>query len=244
MSEEEKRATALAPPDYDASRYPRPSVTVDVVILSIQGNDLKALLVQRGEPPYAGMWAIPGGFVRMDEDLLDAARRKLAEETGLHNVYLEQLYTFGAPDRDPRTRVITVAYFALVSGAMLRDQQLQASTDTSDVGWFSVYDLPPLAFDHAAIVEYALKRLRGKLTYTNIAAALLPPEFSLTELQKVYEIILHQPLDKRNFRKKMQPSDPPRPDDPSPLEHTGRTRMIGKHRPARLFRFRPDALDW
>ncbi len=244
MSEEEKRSTALALPDYDASRYPRPSVTVDVVIFSIQGNDLKALLVQRNASPYAGMWAIPGGFVRMAEDLLDAARRELAEETGLHDVYLEQLYTFGAPERDPRTRVITVAYFALVSGATLRDQQLQASTDTSDVRWFSIYDLPALAFDHIAIVEYAMQRLRGKLTYTNIAAALLPPEFSLTELQKVYEIILHQPLDKRNFRKKMQPSDPPRPDDPSPLEATGRTRMIGKHRPARLFRFRPDALDW
>lgn len=244
MSEAAKQNDIQLPANYDPNRYPRPSVTVDVVIFSTQSNDLKVLLVQRKGQPFAGMWAIPGGFVRMEEDLLDAARRELGEETGLHDVYLEQLYTFGKPDRDPRTRVITVSYFALVNSATLRDQQLQASTDTTDVRWFSVYDLPPLAFDHTAIVEYALKRLRGKLTYTNIAAALLPPEFSLTELQKVYEIILHQPLDKRNFRKKMQPSDPPRPEEPGPLEYTGRTRMIGKHRPARLYRFRPDALDW
>src|SRR6476646_1397791 len=120
MSEVAKRDAGQPPTNYDASRYPRPSVTVDVVIFSTQSNDLKVLLVQRKGQPFAGMWAIPGGFVRMEEDLLDAARRELSEETGLHDVYLEQLYTFGEPHRDPRTRVITVAYFALISSDLLR----------------------------------------------------------------------------------------------------------------------------
>src|SRR5579859_4400854 len=161
---------------YDASKYERPSVTVDVVMMSLRLRDLQVLLVKRGAWPYEGMWAIPGGFVNIDESLETAAKRELQEETEVENVYLEQLYTFGDPGRDPRTRVITVVYFALLDSERLH---VKAASDAADVGWFSVYDLPPLAFDHAKILDYTLNRLRGKLDYTTIAFSLLPEQFTL-----------------------------------------------------------------
>ncbi|WP_322480422.1 NUDIX hydrolase, partial [Thermogemmatispora sp.] len=133
---------------YDPSKYERPSVTVDVVMMSIRQSDLQVLLVKRRSWPYEGMWAIPGGFVRIDESLEDAAKRELREETGVQDVYLEQLYTFGDPGRDPRMRVITVVYYALLDSERL---QVRAADDASDVGWFSMYNLPELAFDHAKI---------------------------------------------------------------------------------------------
>jgi 8-oxo-dGTP diphosphatase len=176
------------------------------------------------------MWAIPGGFVKMDESLEEAAKRELQEETGVQDVYLEQLYTFGDPGRDPRTRVITVVYFALLDSERL---QVRAADDAVNVGWFSVYNLPQLAFDHERILEYALNRLRGKLAYTTIAFSLLPEQFTLHELQRVYEIILHRRLDKRNFRKKILST--------GILEDTGAKKMEGTHRPARLYRFNPAA---
>src|SRR5437868_7344996 len=176
---------------YDASKYDRPSVTVDVVMMSLHQRDLQVLLVKRRSWPFEGCWAIPGGFVKVDESLETAAKRELQEETTLENVYLEQLYTFGDPGRDPRTRVITVVYFALLDSARL---QVRAADDAADVGWFSVYQLPPLAFDHEQILHYALARLRGKLDYTTIAFSLLPEQFTLRELQRVYEIILHRKL--------------------------------------------------
>jgi ADP-ribose pyrophosphatase YjhB (NUDIX family) len=213
---------------YDASKYDRPSVTVDVVMMSLRQRDLQVLLVKRRSWPYEGMWAIPGGFVNRDESLEKAAKRELQEETGVQDVYLEQLYTFGDPRRDPRTRVITVVYFALLDSERL---QVRAADDAVDVGWFSVYDLPALAFDHAKILEYALNRLRGKLDYTTIAFSLLPEQFTLYELQRVYEIILHRKLDKRNFRKKILST--------GILEDTGAKKMEGTHRPARLYRFNP-----
>src|ERR1700719_1536102 len=151
--------------NYDASKYERPSVTVDVVMMSLRQRDLHVLLVKRRSWPYEGMWAIPGGFVLMDESLETAAKRELQEETGVHDVYLEQLYSFGDPRRDPRTRVITVVYFALLDSERL---QVKPASDAADVGWFSVYNLPSLAFDHAKILEYTLNRLRGKLDYTTI----------------------------------------------------------------------------
>ncbi len=217
---------------YDASKYDRPSVTVDVIMMSLRQRDLQVLLVKRRLWPYEGMWAIPGGFINMDESLEEAAKRELQEETNVQNVYLEQLYTFGDPGRDPRTRVITVVYFALLNSERL---QVRAADDAADVGWFSVYALPPLAFDHEKIIIYALNRLRGKLDYTTIAFNLLPEQFTLRELQRVYEIILHESLDKRNFRKKILST--------GILEDTGIKKMEGTHRPARLYRFNPSAKD-
>src|SRR5215467_5650883 len=175
---------------YDVSKYERPSVTVDVLMMSLRQRDLQILLIKRGSWPYEGMWAIPGGFINMDESLETAAKRELQEETGVQDVYLEQLYTFGDPGRDPRTRVITVVYFALLDSERL---QVKAASDAANVGWFSVYALPLLAFDHEQIIEYALNRLRGKLDYTTIAFNLLPEQFTLRELQRVYEIIEHKP---------------------------------------------------
>jgi 8-oxo-dGTP diphosphatase len=217
---------------YDASKWQHPSVTADVVILSLQEGDLKVLLVKRRRWPYEGYWAIPGGFVEMRESLEESARRELEEETGLRDIYMEQLYTFGDPERDPRTRVITVAYLALVDYQQLHPQP---SDDAGDVGWFSMYDLPPLAFDHAKILDYTMKRLRGKLEYTTIGFQFLPSMFTLSELQQVYQVILgpERKLDKRNFRKKIVST--------GILESTGEMKMEGTHRPARLYRFNPKA---
>jgi 8-oxo-dGTP diphosphatase len=181
--------------------YPRPSVTVDCVVFGLDADaDLKVMLIERGEEPFAGRWALPGGFVRMDEDLESAARRELAEETGLSRVFLEQLFTFGRVDRDPRGRVISVAYYALVN---LPEHAVKASTDARSAAWFAVADLPPLAFDHEQIVETALLRLKGKVRYQPIGFELLPRKFTLSQLQKLYETVLERELDKRNFRKKV-----------------------------------------
>ena len=174
-------------------------ITVDIVIFTIQAGVLKVLLVKRGIPPFAGRFAIPGGFVHEDEDLDQAALRELREETGVADVYLEQLYSFGDVGRDPRGRVITVAYFALISA----DRPLRAGTDAAEARWWAVDQLPTLAFDHAAILSYALERLRNKLEYTTVGFQLLPEKFTLTELQEVYEAILGKRLDKRNFRRKL-----------------------------------------
>ncbi len=212
--------------DYDPSKYERPSVTVDIVIFTIRDNDLKVLLIKRKLPPYQNFWAIPGGFVKIDESLEEAAFRELKEETGVLDVYLEQLYTFGDPGRDPRTRVITVAYFALINSEKL---ELYASTDAEEVRWYSTKELPSLAFDHSKIMDYAITRLRYKLEYTSAGFQLLPEEFTLSELQKVYEVILDKTLDKRNFRKKILSLNI--------LEDTGKKIMKTLHRPARLYRF-------
>jgi 8-oxo-dGTP diphosphatase len=174
-------------------------VTVDVVLFTIRDRQLHLLLIKRLAKPFENRYALPGGFVEEDESLDDAAIRELREETGIRNVYLEQLYTFGDPKRDPRGRVITVAYYALVP----HNQVLRAGTDASDAAWFPVTALPPLAFDHRKIAEYAHLRIRNKLDYTNVGFELLPDKFTLTELQLVHEAILGQSLDKRNFRRKI-----------------------------------------
>lgn len=219
------------PKDYDADAYDRPSVTVDVVIFSLVADDLKVLLIKRKHRPFAGMWAIPGGFVRMHESLEEAAVRELAEETSVTDVYMEQLYTFGQPDRDPRTRVITVAYFALVPYDAIFHQP---GDDAAETGWYSMFELPELAFDHREILDYALTRLRYKLEYTSVGFELLPDEFTLSDLQKAYEIILQEPLDKRNFRRKILSAEI--------LQETGRKKRLDEGRPAKLYRYRQNAV--
>jgi 8-oxo-dGTP diphosphatase len=209
----------------------RPSITVDVVILSLREKDLKALLVKRAYPPFKGRWAIPGGFVHAAESLDEAARRELEEETGVRDVYLEQLYTFGDPRRDPRGRVITVAYVALAP----EDVVARAGAEADEAAWHSVYNLPPLAFDHDEIVRYALKRLRYKLEYTSVGFELLPNEFTLSELQAAYEIVLGEELDKRNFRRRLL--------EAGILAETSRFREgEAQGRPARLYRYRKNAV--
>lgn len=218
------------PDSYTPDDYDKPSVTVDIIVFSCVDEDLRVLLIKRRFAPFAGMWAIPGGFIHLNESLEEAAMRELAEETGVTDVYLEQLYTFGEPDRDPRTRVITIAYFALVPYNAI---QHRAGDDAAETGWFSMFDLPPLAFDHAEILNYALQRLRYKLEYTAVGFQLLPDVFTLTELQRAYEIILAEPLDKRNFRRKILAS--------GILEETGRKTKAGEGRPAKLYQYREDA---
>lgn len=181
--------------------FPRPCLTVDCVVFGLDEQEkLKIMLIKRNLPPYKGEWALPGGFVRMSESLEAAARRELQEETGIENLFLEQLYTFGEVDRDPRDRVVTVAYYALVN---LWEHRIYATTDASDAAWFPVSEMPPLAFDHSKIVQMALARLKGKVRYEPIGFELLPKKFTLSQLQKLYETILEKKLDKRNFRKKI-----------------------------------------
>ncbi len=184
----------------DLNKYPRPSVTVDLVVFGYQNRKLSLLLIERGLPPFKGMWALPGGFVRENESVDEAARRELLEESGLGDVYLEQLYTFGDPKRDPRGRVISVSYYALVKP---ENHRLLANTDAVKARWFSVDELPPVAFDHQDIIALAHRRLRGKIRYEPIGFELLPKLFTLTQLQDIYETILGEELDKRNFRKKI-----------------------------------------
>ena len=175
-------------------------VTVDMVIFTIRESALHVLLVRRGVPPFLGEEAIPGGFLREGESLEEAAARELYEETGVRDVFLEQLYTFGDPGRDPRGRVVTVAYYALVASDRLA---LVAGADAAEARWFPMSGLPDLAFDHRRILDYALERLRNKLEYTTVGFQLLPEKFTLSELRTVYEAILGRRLDKRNFRRKI-----------------------------------------
>jgi len=177
-----------------------PSVTTDIIVFTIKENKLKVLLVKRKIEPFKDSWALPGGFVKIKESLEKAARRELKEETNVSNVYLEQLYTFGAPKRDPRGRVITIAYMALINASNV---SLKASTDASDAQWFIIKDLPHLAFDHKKILQYAFKRLRWKFEYTTVAFSMLPKKFPISDLQNIYEIVFNKKFDKRNFRKKI-----------------------------------------
>jgi len=181
-------------------KFEKPSVTVDIVIFTIQDKNLKVLLVKRDIEPFKGKWAIPGGFVKMNESLEEAAKRELQEETGVKNVYLEQLYTFGDPKRDPRGRVITVSYMALAGSDNIK---LKPTTDVSDAQWFSINKLPTVAFDHKKILDYAIQRLKWKFEYTTVAFSLLPKEFTISQVQKIYELVFDKKFDKRNFAKKL-----------------------------------------
>src|SRR5580698_7355402 len=213
-------------------QYPRAALTVDCVVFGLDEGELKVLLIQRGQEPFKGKWALPGGFVRVEETLDEAARRELAEETGLTNVFLEQLYTFGTIDRDPRERVVSVAYYALVK---LSDHQAKAATDAANDKWFPVFKVPKLAFDHAEILAAALERLKGKVRYQPVGFELLPPKFTLSQLQHLYEAVLGMKLDKRNFRKKVLGF--------GLLVPLKETLMAGRHRPAQLFGFDADKYE-
>ena len=207
-------------------RYARPALAVDCVVFGLDEDDLKVLLIRRGMDPFLGRWALPGGFVHMDETVEEAARRELREEAGIDRAVLEQLHVFSSLDRDPRERVVTVAHYALVK---LSEHSVRAATDAREAAWFGVDDLPSLAFDHAAIVDLAMDKLRTKVKQTPIGIELLPKKFTLTQLQRVYEKVLDRELDKRNFRKKVLAT--------GLLIETDEVEQDVAHRAARLFRF-------
>lgn len=207
-------------------RYARPALAVDCVVFGLDEDDLKVLLIRRGMDPFLGRWALPGGFVHMDETVEEAARRELREEAGIDRAVLEQLHVFSALERDPRERVVTVAHYALVK---LSEHAVRAATDAREAAWFGVDDLPSLAFDHGTILEMAVDKLRAKVKQTPIGFELLPKKFTLTQLQKVYEKVLDREIDKRNFRKKVLAT--------GLLIETEEVEQDVAHRAARLFRF-------
>jgi len=211
----------------EARRLPPFPVTVDTIILTVLEGKLQVVLAKRLDPPFAGLWALPGGFVHPSESLESAARRELLEATGVSEVYLEQLYTFGAPERDTRGRVMSVAYFALVAAdrCPLTPHRLEA-----EARWFPVDELPDMAFDHHEMLQVALQRVRTKLEYTTLGFQLMPQTFTLQELQSTYEIILHRELDKRNFRRRLKLLDL--------VKTVGAKRAEGPGRPAELYRFK------
>ena len=208
--------------------FERPGLTVDCVIfgLDLDEETLKVMLIQRDVEPYEGVWAIPGGFVRPGETLMQAATRELEEETGIKDVFLEQLYTFGDPHRDPRGWIVSVAYYALVSPDK---HNIRATADAREAQWFPITSVPRLAFDHEEILARALERIRGKLTYAPLGFELLPQKFTIKQLQKVYEIVLGRTLDNRNFRKKIFAMDV--------LRELGEMQKGVPHRAARLYKF-------
>jgi len=221
---------------YDVSRFERPSVAVDVVVLTLLDDRLAALLIERDAAPFRGRLSLPGTFVRMDESLEAAAARVLLDKAGLAKVFLEQLYTFGSPARDPRTRVLSVAYVALiapdVAAELERFHPLEIPWEGETGGPVRVLDgerTRPLAFDHDDILGMAVKRLRGKLDYTPIGFQLLPTEFTLLMLQRLHETVLARPVNKDSFRRRMLAS--------GDLESTGTRETDTAHRPAELYRF-------
>ena len=217
--------------------YKRPKqkleVAVDSVIFTIENDELNVLLIQMHKDPFKGSWAVPGGLIEQTETTKDAALRILEKQTSVKNVYLEQLGTFDDPERDPLGRVISVAYFALVNN---EDTLLHKTDKYADVRWWSVKKLPKLAYDHKQILKTAVERLQAKLEYTNVVWSLLPKEFALTDLQRVYEVILQEPIDKRNFRKKILSL--------KLIEKTGKKRAGEANRPAELYRFKKRSLQF
>lgn len=181
-------------------KYPHPAVTTDCVIFGFDGKELNVLLIERGLDPFKGSWALPGGFLKMNETAEQGAKRELMEETNVADVYLEQFHTFTAVDRDPRERVITIAYYALVRKS---DYRLIAGDDAANAEWFALTELPPLAFDHREIIKMAQARLQEKLATKPIAFRLLDEKFKMSELQRIYEVINDKQYERRNFAKKM-----------------------------------------
>ena len=220
MSEENKANEGLK----YSYKYPHPSVTTDCVIFGFDGVKLKVLLVERGMAPYKGRWAFPGGFLNMDESAEEGALRELKEETGLEGAYIRQFHTFSAPQRDPRERVITIAYYALV-----KMQEVKGGDDASDARWFALDEVPPLAFDHDQILRKAEKTLRQQIHFEPVGFELLPEKFTIKQLQNLYEAILDMRFDRRNFYNKMRRL--------GMLELTGDTANPSQRREANLFSF-------
>ena len=210
--------------------FPRPSVTTDCVIFGYDGKDLKLLLVERGIPPFKGMWALPGGYLQMDEDAIDGAKRELFEETGLRDAYIEQCRTFSAVDRDPRGRVITIAHLALV-----RISEVKGGDDAAKAQWFPLKDVPQLAFDHDMILREAMKALRQKIHFEPVGFELLPAVFTMPQLQHLYESILDVRFDRRNFASKMLHL--------GILEDTGDRQAGAPSRVPATYRFNKDRYD-
>lgn len=210
--------------------FPRPSVTTDCVIFGYDGKDLKLLLVERGIPPFKGMWALPGGYLQMDEDAIDGAKRELFEETGLRDAYIEQFRTFSAVDRDPRGRVITIAHLALV-----RISEVNGGDDAAKAQWFPLKDVPQLAFDHDMILREAMKALRQKIHFEPVGFELLPDVFTMPQLQHLYESILDVRFDRRNFASKMLHL--------GILEDTGDRQAGAPSRVPATYRFNKDRYD-
>lgn len=211
-------------------KYPHPSVTTDCVIFGFDSGKLKVLLVERGLEPYKGRWAFPGGFVKMDESCEEGALRELEEETALKGTYVQQFHTYSNPNRDPRERVITVAFFALV-----RIQEVEAGDDANKAQWFAIDEVPQLAFDHDVILRDALKRLRERIHFQPIGFELLPEKFTMRQLQNLYEAILDVHFDRGNFSKKMLHFN-----ILTPLDETVRPTP---KREARLYRFNKESYD-
>ena len=210
--------------------HPRPALTVDCIIFGFEDNTLKVLLIERGHDPFAGHWAFPGGFVEIDERVEDAAKRELEEETGMQNTFMEQLYTFSKVDRDPRGRVVSVAYYALVKPAA---HEVRAASDARNARWFAEDELPELAFDHAEILKVAIKRLQSKITYEPIGFELLEEKFAFSELEKLYTTLLDRPIDRRNFKKKIMSLDI--------LEELSEKQQLkSAGRPGNLFQFKKE----
>jgi 8-oxo-dGTP diphosphatase len=211
------------------NKIPAIKVAVDAVVFGYSKNDgVSVLLIQRKYEPFKGSWAIPGGFVLEDESLEDAARRELVEETGVELNYLEQLYTFGDPRRDPRQRIISVAYFGLVKTSQY--QELKASTDAENAKWFSIKKMPAIAFDHKQILSVAIERLRNKIRYQPIGFELLDKKFPFSDLEKLYTALLDKDINRRNFSKKILSF--------GILKETGElSRSEGKGRPSKIFQF-------
>jgi 8-oxo-dGTP diphosphatase len=202
-------------------------IATDIIILAMHQQVLSVLLIKMKKPPYQDCWAAPGGLARLDESVDDSALRNLEGTTGLNNIFLEQLYTFGRVDRDPSGRVVSVAYYALIPDSGI---SLKTTSNYAGIGWFDVQSMPKLAYDHKNMVDYAVKRLQAKLSYTNVVHNLLPKHFTLTELQTTYEVILRTQFDKRNFRRKIKAADI--------VVKTDLMTRSRANRPAALYRFK------
>jgi 8-oxo-dGTP diphosphatase len=211
--------------NYDDTVYKNPSVTADLVILSVIEEELGVLLIKRKHAPFKDHFALPGGFVNYDEDIETAAYRELKEETGVDDAYLEQLYTFGKVNRDPRKRIITVAYFSLVDYKKIKTPV--AGDDAKEAKWFKLSELPKLAFDHDKIIDKALDRIRNKISYTNIGFELIPDTFTIPELRKVFEMVLGREINPTNFRTKILKL--------KILKKTKEKRIEGKGQPAPVY---------